>query len=77
MMVVILIALAVLLVAWWVLLPVVSPSSTAEVEPEWGAADLPEENLRVQQIIDLEYDYRTGKLSREEYLQQKQEILRS
>ncbi len=31
--------------------------------------------FKVQQLIDLEYDYQTGKMSYEEYVRQKREII--
>ncbi len=60
----------------WVLQPLLQPSGTASEAPA-GTTDWqdPEEAFRIQQLIDLEYDYQTGKISQAEYLRQRRELV--
>lgn len=78
-MIVVTILLAVILSIWWVLIPILRDEKTNSLsEPSPASSTNPQdESLMIQQLIDLEYDYRTGKLSDEEYKTQKKEILHS
>lgn len=78
-MIAVTILLAVILSIWWVLIPILRDEKTNSLsEPSPASSTNPQdESLMIQQLIDLEYDYRTGKLSDEEYKTQKKEILHS
>jgi len=65
----------------WVLRPfwenpeAASPPSDRPGSVPPSVPDGLDDPFKIQQLIDLEYDYQTGKMSYEEYVRQKHEIM--
>ncbi len=73
--------LVLLALVGWVLRPLwANPGSSSSPSDRPGSVPPPvpdglDDPLKIQQLIDLEYDYQTGKVSYEDYVRQKREIL--
>jgi hypothetical protein len=78
MNVLIVLALALVLLALigWVLRPLwENPETSRPPSVPPSSPDGLDDPFKIQQLIDLEYDYQTGKVSYEEYVRQKREII--
>ena len=60
-----------LTVLYWIILPFLNPKSDDTVETDVDTPSSPQ----IEQLLDLEYDYRTGKIDADEYQKARQEIL--